>query len=75
MLGRRSLEGYHCTCQSEQSLGSNVEQQLDNLDIFLHDTKKPYDIGGANGARDPWHFPILNEERFLVSQNPQNHDG
>lgn len=33
MLGRRSLEGYHRTCQSEQSLGSNGGQHL--YDIFV----------------------------------------
>lgn len=35
MLGRRSLEGYHCTCQSEQSLGSNGGQHLYDISVIF----------------------------------------
>ena len=45
---------------------------LVNIYIYL-----PWDIGGANWIQDePGIFSaffLLNEERFMYSQNPQNH--
>ena len=52
MLGRRSLEGYHCTCQSEQSLGSNGGQHLYDISvIFLKNSPNL----GSRKKQNPWY--------------------